>query len=165
MNQSPVRFTCTDMATTNKIIRKSGHSFSCKWLFLFAQNLLFCLIIIVMLPKKLDMKWNLCLWCDFILNPIFIQEKSIDKCVKSKWCEKDKKKAITFLICMLPCRIVTNFRKIESVLLKFSAVSLWISKNKTGEIHFASEYSWYSWLLSFKSNLNLLGFTLVFSQW
>lgn len=78
--------------------------------FLFAQNLLFCSIIIIMLPKKLDMKWNLCLWCDFILHPIFMQEKSIDKCVKSKWYEK--KKAIAFLICMLPCRTFTNFRKI-----------------------------------------------------
>lgn len=27
----------------------------------------------------------------FILHLIFMQEKSIDKCVKSKWCEKEKK--------------------------------------------------------------------------
>lgn len=100
----------------------------------------------------------------FILHLIFMQEKSIDKCVKKQVMWKRKKKAITFLICMLPRRIFTNFRKIDGVLgWNLQLSPLWISKNKTGEIHFASEYSWCLWLLSFKSNLNLLGFKLVFS--
>lgn len=165
MNQSAVHYTCIDIASTDKITGvKLGHRQFFLQLVTFVCTTFIYLFIWYNYnaTKKLDMKWNLCLWCGVLLHQIFMQEKSNEKMCQKQVIWK-RKRATTFLICMLHFRIFTNFWKIDSILLKSSAVSLWISKN--GEVHFTSEYSWCSWLLSFKSNLNIWGFKFVFSQW